>query len=129
MYSSFQTIYKMNMKRVLLFLVACFLMSGQVTAMEEIDFTVGKIDPNPIGHDVPRGPIEIPTVFIENYTLLFTSGHAEYAMSIKDEYGCVVYTNIVGSNETTIILPSMLSGTYELCLYAGGYCFSGEIEL
>ena len=104
-------------------------MFGQVTAMEEIDFTVGKIDPNPIGHDVPRGPIEIPTVFIENYTLFFTSGHAEYAMSIKDEYGCVVYTNIVGSNETTIILPSMLSGTYELCLYAGGYCFSGEIEL
>ena len=117
------------MKRIMLFLAACFMISGHVCAKEEIDFSVSKIDPNPIGHNVPRSPVALPTVFIEGYTLYFTTGHTDYALSVKDENGSVVYYTTVSTIETTIVLPSTLSGTYELCLYAGGYCFSGEIEL
>ena len=117
------------MKRILFFLVACFLISGQVCAKDEIDFSVSKIDPNPIGHDVPRGPMDPPTVFIEDYTLFFTSGHAEYVLSVKDGNGSVVYNTTVSTIETTIVLPSSLSGTYELCLYSGCSCFSGDINL
>ena len=48
---------------------------------------------------------------------------------VKDEDGDVVYTTTVFSAETEIVLPSTLSGDYEIQLVMGNWLFTGLIQL
>ena len=50
-------------------------------------------------------------------------------LNIKDEDGDVVYSTVVYSSETQVVLPSTLSGDYEIQLVTGNWCFWGYIEL
>ena len=70
-----------------------------------------------------------PTVYIEDYTLYFEANHPEYVLNIKDEDGDVVYTTTVFSTQTDVILPSILSGNYEINLVMGNWLFTGWIYL
>ena len=84
----------------------------------------------PIGSEKPsRNPVDIPTVYINDYTLTFEVNHPEYVLYIKDEYETVVYSTVVTSATTEVVLPSTLSGNYEIDLIWGNWCFWGYIEL
>ena len=48
---------------------------------------------------------------------------------IKDENETVVYSTVVSESETTVVLPSTLSGNYEIVLVMGNWMFTGWIEL
>ena len=48
---------------------------------------------------------------------------------VKDEDGDVVYTTTVFSAETEVVLPSTLSGDYEIQLTMGNWLFTGLIQL
>ena len=48
-------------------------------------------------------------------------------LRLVDENDNVVYTTTITSN--TLVLPSTLSGEYELQIISGIYCFYGYIEL
>ena len=86
-------------------------------------------DPQPLGHGHGRGSIEVPLVYIEDYTLTFETNHPEYVLTIKDEDGVVVYTTTVFYAQTEVILPSTLSGNYEIDLVMGNWLFIGGINL
>ena len=84
----------------------------------------------PIGSEKPsRNPIDIPTVCINDYTLVFEANHPEYVLYIKDEYETMVYSTVVTSTITEVVLPSTLSGNYEIDLVMDGWYFWGYIEL
>ena len=118
------------MKKLLLFVLGAILFSTKLMAWEQIPFTVnGDIDDMPIGHGNPRTPIEVPLVYIEDYTLTFAIGHPDYVLIIKDEDGVVVYNTTVFSAQTEVILPSTLSGDYEIQLVMGNWLFTGWIAL
>ena len=118
------------MKKLLLIVFSAFILSTSVSAQELIPLTVSIIDEQPGGNDYPRTPITAPTVYIDDYTLLFEASHPEYVLYIKDENDNVVYSTVVSSTQTQVVLPSTLSGTYELQLYDGGnYYFYSKIEL
>jgi hypothetical protein len=68
-------------------------------------------------------------VYIEDYTLTFVVGHPDYVLIIKDEDGVVVYNTTVFSAQTEVILPSTLSGDYEIQLVMGNWLFTGWIAL
>ncbi|MBO5549711.1 MAG: hypothetical protein J5954_08865 [Prevotella sp.] len=70
-----------------------------------------------------------PTVYIEDYTVTFVAGHPDYALNIKDENSDVVYSTTVCSTETQVVLPSTLSGDYEIELIMGYWKFIGWINL
>ena len=84
---------------------------------------------DPINHqdDKQRTPILVPEVDIEDYTLTFDDSCLGCELRLVDENDNVVYTTTITSN--TLVLPSTLSGEYELQIISGIYCFYGYIEL
>ena len=117
------------MKKFLVFLALLMSVTFAQAQQVEIDFTCKGIDDGPIGNQMPRGPVDSPTVYLENYTLTFEVNHPEYVLYIKDEYETVVYSTVVTSATTEVVLPSTLSGDYEIDLIWGSWCFWGYIEL
>jgi hypothetical protein len=118
------------MKKILLFVLGAFLFSTKLTAWEQIPFTVnGDIDIMPIGHGYGKSPMRPPVVYIEDYTLTFAVDHPDYVLTIKDEDGVTVYSTTVFSAQTEVILPSTLSGDYEIQLVMGNWLFTGWINL
>ena len=105
-------------------------MSTGVMAWELIPLSVNYDDEQPVTNGQPRTPFTAPTVYIDDYTLLFEADHPEYVLYIKDENNNVVYTTTVYSTQTQVVLPSSLSGDYKIQLdFGGNYFFVGKIEL
>ena len=117
------------MKKFLLMIFGAFLLSTSLFAKEVVPFTVHYDDNQPIGHGYGRTPMQPPVVYIEDYTLSFETNHPDYVLIIKDEDGYVVYTTTVFSTDTEVILPSTLSGDYEVNLVMGNWLFTGWINL
>lgn len=117
------------MKKLLLFLFGALILSTSVSAQELVLLTVSIIDEQPISHGHPRSPEETPIVYIDDYTLLFEVNHPEYVLNIKDENDNVVYSTVVSSTQTQVVLPSTLSGTYEIQLVVNNLQFKGWINL
>ena len=117
------------MKKLLLFLFGAFILSTSVSAQELVPLTVSIIDEQPISHGHPRSPEETPIVYIDDYTLLFEANHPEYVLNIKDENNVVVYSTVVSTTQTQVVLPSTLSGDYQIELVVGNLLFKGWIVL
>ena len=118
------------MKKLLLFLISAFIFSTSVSAQELVPLTVCiEEDDQPGGNGHPRSPNETPIVYIDDYTLLFEANHPDYVLNIKDEDGDVVYSTVVSSTQTQVVLPSTLSGNYEIQLVMGYWLFKGWINL
>ena len=76
------------------------------------------IDPTENQEGPHKGPVHVPELSIEDYTLTFTTPCYGYTLELIDEDGDVAYTTLITSN--TLVLPSTLSGDYELRLYPDG---------
>ena len=118
------------MKKFLLMIVGAFMLSTSLWAKTIVPLSVN-IEENdqPGGNGNPRTPIEVPLVYIEDYTLSFETNHPDYVLTLKDEDGDVVYTTTVFSTDIEVILPSTLSGDYEVNLVMGNWLFTGWINL
>ena len=118
------------MKKFLLMIVGAFLLSTSLWAKTIVPLSVCiEDDEQPGTNGFPRSPIEVPLVYIEDYTLSFETNHPDYILTLKDEDGDVVYTTTVLSTDTEVILPSTLSGDYEVNLVMGNWLFTGWINL
>ena len=118
------------MKKLLLFLISAFIFSTSVSAQELVPLTVCiEEDDQPGGNGHPRSPNETPIVYIDDYTLLFEANHPDYVLNIKDEDGDVVYSTVVYSTQTQVVLPSTLSGDYQIELVVNNLLYKGWIEL
>jgi hypothetical protein len=118
------------MKKLLLFLFSAFVLSTSVSAQVLVPLTVSiEEHDQPLGPGYPKTPITAPTVYIDDYTLLFEVDHPEYVLYIKDEDDNVVYSTVVYSAQTQVVLPSTLSGNYQIELVMGNWLFTGWINL
>lgn len=118
------------MKKLLMIMFGAFLLSTSVFAQQMVSMTfVGDIDDTPLSHQFPKTPLGAPKVYIDDYILLFETNHPEYILNIKDENNNVVYSTVVPSTQTQVILPSTLSGNYEINLVMGNWLFTGWINL
>ena len=122
-----------DMKNLLFILMSCFFISTHAMAQtpggDPIDLNLGWIDPTPVGDGPARTPVDSPTVYLNDHTLTFATSHSEYVLYIKDENETVVYSTVVTSATKEVVLPSTLSGDYEIQLVTGNWCFWGYIEL
>lgn len=116
------------MKKFLLMIASAFMLSTSSWAWTIVPLSVN-IDYRPIGNGHGKTSIEVPKVYIEDYTLMFGINHPEYTLILKDENGQEVYTTTVFTTQTDVILPSTLSGNYEINLVMGNWLFVGEISL
>ena len=118
------------MKKLLLMIASAFMLSTNLWAWELVPLSVYiDDDEKPIGHSTPKTPIEVPKVYIEDYTLTFGINHPEYTLILKDENDNVVYTTTVFTTQTDVILPSTLSGDYQIELIMDDWLFVGWINL
>ena len=118
------------MKKVL-FVILCMLTVGLVNlnAGEPVDMNAGGTDApsHPVSE---KTPIVVPTISIDGYTLFLDGLNTDYTLELIDENDTVVYSTFVPSTVSVVVLPSTLSGNYELRLYPGGsYYFYGYISL
>ena len=120
----------MYMKKLLFTILSAFLLCTTVAAMDLIPLTICPYENEQPGtNGQPRSPEETPIVYIDDYTLLFEANHPEYVLRIKDENNNVVYTTVVYSTQTQVILPSTLSGDYQIELVLDNLQFKGWINL
>jgi hypothetical protein len=119
------------MKKLLLFLFGAFILSTSVSARTLVQLIVCPIEEHdqPGGNGHPKSPDETPTIYIEDYTLFFETNHPEYVLNIKDEDGDTVYTTVVYSAQTQVVLPSTLSGDYVIEVIEDNQLFTGWINL
>lgn len=92
-----------------------------------VPLEVGYTDPNENKPADPKTPILVPEVSIEDYTLTFDASCLGCELRLLDENGVLVYSTTITSS--TLVLPSYLSGDYELQIIRGIYCFYGNISL
>lgn len=76
---------------------------------------------------IPRSPICHPSLFIEDHTLSFSNSCVGFTLELVQD-DAIVYTYLINSTDD-LILPSYLSGTYQIRLVGGSFTFVGEIEL
>ena len=109
----------MRKKHLFLLLMAIMLpfTSMQLNAAQ-VNLQVGYDDPTTDQESPQRGPVLVPEVGIEDYTLTFSTPCYGYTVELQDEDGYVVYTTIITSD--TLVLPSTLEGEYQLRLYPTG---------
>ena len=121
------------MKRTIFSFVCLLVMSLTSQAQNvmglPISLEVNFINPSGTINQKPRTPIDPPTVYLEDYTLTFEADHPEYILYIKDEDDAVVYSTVVSTTVTEVVLPSYLSGDYEIDLIMGDWLFTGWINL
>lgn len=117
------------MKKLFVFLFGAFIFSTSVSAQELVPLTLSIIDDQPLSHGYPKSPDETPTVYIDDYTLLFEANHSEYVLNIKDENNNLVYTTVVYSTQTQVVLPSNFSGDYVIELFTDNRLYTGLITL
>ena len=125
---------RIKMKKILL--VICLIAVGSARtlaqAQESLDLLVGVnfVDPTPAGNGPNRTTPIGPSVSQDGHTLFFNNLGYDLTLVIEDEYENEVYTVFVPAGTTNIVLPSYLSGSYELKLYPEGYYyFYCDIEL
>ena len=117
------------MRKLFLFLFGAFILSTDVSAQVLVPLTVSIIDEQPGGNGQPKTPVLAPKVYIDDYILLFEVDHPEYVLYIKDEDGDVIYSTVVSSTQTQVVLPSTLSGDYQIELVMDYWLFMGWINL
>ena len=96
---------------------------------EEVDLQVGIVDPNDGDGGQHKGPVLIPSISIEGYTLYFTTPCDGCTLRLLDENDVVVYSTVIPTGTTSLVLPSYLSGEYEIQIIQGNFCFWGYIAL
>lgn len=64
-----------------------------------------------------------------DYTLTMPAFEDDFTLVLLDEDGVVVYTTYVPAGTTMIVLPSTLSGDFELRLVGDTYYYRGYISL
>ena len=95
----------------------------------DVDLEVGYYDPDEENQGSNRTTTFIPHLGIENYTLYFYTPCDGCVLRLSDENDNVVYSTVISTGATSLVLPSYLSGDYKIEIIQGIYCFWGYIEL
>ena len=89
------------------------------------------IDETPVGHSGPYAPARPWYIIQDDYAFTLAATPEDYTLVLLDEDGEVVYSDTLPSGSTMFVLPSTLSGNYELRLVplACTYYYRGYLEL
>lgn len=121
------------MKRFILGLALVLASSfGGVMAQEvgdEIDFEVELVDPTENHEPIEKGPVLVPSVSLDDHTLYFATSCDGCTLRLLNENDVVVYSTVIPTGTTSLVLPSNLFGEYEIQIIQGNYCFWGYIYL
>ena len=94
-----------------------------------VELQTSEIDPTQNHGGTPKSPITPPSISLDDHTLYFATPCDGCTLNIVDGNGVVVYTTVIPTGATSLVLPPTLSGEYELQIISGNYLFYGTIDL
>lgn len=121
----------MTKKRTILFslVMAILPLSNSVYADPlDIDLQVGYVDPSDEEGN-HRSLALTPHIGIEDNILFFYTPCDGCELRIVGTNNTVEYSTIISFGTTSLVLPSYLSGTYEIQIIQGNLCFWGYLDL
>ena len=86
-------------------------------------------DPDNGDDGLHKGSVPIPSISLDDYSLIFNTLCDGYTLRLLDEDGVVVYSIVIPTGTTSLVLPSTLSGDYQIELVMGYWLFTGWINL
>ena len=116
------------MKKLIIFLL--FLVGGGTFAFgAQIPMQI--IDPSLPSGGHPYAPVRPWYITQDDYAFTLAATPEDYTLVVLDEEDEVVYSDILLSGSTMFVLPTTLSGDFEIRLvpYASTYYYRGYIEL
>ncbi|MBP5508525.1 MAG: hypothetical protein J6Y23_11910 [Prevotella sp.] len=87
------------------------------------------LDPTSQNDGQHKGSVPIPEVALDNHTLYFITPCDGYLLNIVDVNNVLVYSLVIPTGATSLVIPSTFSGEYELQIINGNYLFYGTIIL
>ena len=111
-------------------LTSAYSQNGGGSQAVEIPLTVSYYDPSiGIKPGIPKGPVQVPYVTLDDHTLYIWSQHGGYTLTLLDDNDAVVYQTYVAAGVQFCALPPILSGSYTLQLSDDTYLYTGMIDL
>ena len=96
---------------------------------EGVDLQVGYDDPIWGDDGQPKTPILIPEVSLDGHTLFFDTPCDGNTLRLVDANDNVVYSTVIPTGTTSLVLPSSLSGEYKILIIQDNLYFYGYINL
>lgn len=96
---------------------------------EGVDLQVGYVDPDLGDSGQPKTPILIPEVSLDGHTLFFDTPCDGCTLRLVDANNNVVYSTVIPTGTTSLVLPSSLSGEFKIQIIQGNIYFYGYISL
>lgn len=90
---------------------------------------VGYIDPNNGDGGQQKSPILVPEISLDGYSIIFDTPCDGCTFRLVDENNNVVYSTVIPTGTTSLVLPSSLSGEYEIQIVQSNIIFWGFINL
>lgn len=96
---------------------------------KSINLQVGYVDPTEGNDGENRSPILVPEISLDGYSVIFNTPCDGCTLRLLDANDNVVYSTVIPTGTTSLVLPSYLSGEYEIQIIQGNLCFYGYINL
>lgn len=103
------------------------LFSSALGARNEIPMRI--IDEGELGNGPTYAPPRPWYITQDDYVLTLPAFEDDFTLELRDENDVIVYTDYVPAGTTQVVLPSTLSGDFELRLVADTYYYRGYINL
>lgn len=89
------------------------------------------IKEGPAGPSTPLAPFRPWYITQDEYELTLPAFEDDFTLELRDATDTVVYSTYVAAGTTTVVLPSTLSGSFELRLvpFSATYYYRGYIDL
>ena len=122
------------MRKSIVFILAMLLgvslsYAANGSEKNKLPVVVKPTNPADLNNQPPRGPILVPEVYLDGHELSFDSSLEGCTVRLLDADEEVVFTDSIDVNQTTLALPSTLTGTYELQIVCGSITFYCYIDL
>lgn len=122
----------MKTRIVITLIIACFFLNGYSRVNEEelpveIQLTLFIVNKQNQGVNNPKSPDLV--VSILEHTLFFDNVNEDMDLTLYDDGGMPVYTTSISTATDEIVLPSNLSGMYELSISTADFYYLGYIDL
>ena len=116
------------MKKLLIFFMA-LLANFSAYADDPIDVPLYIINEGAASNGTIKTPTRPLYITLEDKIITLPATPVDYMLELRDENGILVYYTFIPQGTTQIVLPSTLSGDFEIRLVADTYYYIGYLSL